>query len=470
MTKAKPHQRAQRGSPAPSRTSGSSAPERAWTTCSSGCTSGCTDAASSDAPSSGRPGLRREEREAREKAARAARLRWASGPPRGVAKNLPYGDQRRLEIARALATDPQLLLLDEPAAGMNPQETARLMDLIRQLRDGVRSHRPAHRARHEGGHGHLRADHGARPRREHRRGHARGGARATRGSSRPTSARRGRAETWPTRSRTARRPQLLRRHPGPAAASASRSRRARSSPSSAPTAPARARPCAPSPACSPPPEGTILFEGEEITGCRPTTSSAWASPSARGARHLRHPDRAGEPGAGRLPPQRQGRDPARTWTGVFDAVPAPQGAPPAGGRHPSGGEQQMLAIGRALMARPRLLLLDEPSLGLAPVAGPDHLPDHPRDQRGAPPSCWWSRTPTWPWRSPTAATSWRPAQIVNAAPPPKSCARTQRSAKPTSAEFSLLPTVALSALIWGLVGSDRGDLRGELFVASSLNR
>jgi branched-chain amino acid transport system permease protein len=52
-----------------------------------------------------------------------------------TAKNLPYGDQRRLEIVRALATDPSLLLLDEPAAGMNPQEKGELMSLIRQVRD-----------------------------------------------------------------------------------------------------------------------------------------------------------------------------------------------------------------------------------------------------------------------------------------------------------------------------------------------
>ncbi len=52
-----------------------------------------------------------------------------------LSKNLPYGDQRRLEIARALATDPMLLLLDEPTAGMNPQETAELTKLIRRVRD-----------------------------------------------------------------------------------------------------------------------------------------------------------------------------------------------------------------------------------------------------------------------------------------------------------------------------------------------
>jgi branched-chain amino acid transport system ATP-binding protein len=52
-----------------------------------------------------------------------------------IAKNLPYGEQRRLEIARALASSPQLLLLDEPAAGMNPHEVVALMDLIHFIRD-----------------------------------------------------------------------------------------------------------------------------------------------------------------------------------------------------------------------------------------------------------------------------------------------------------------------------------------------
>ncbi len=58
---------------------------------------------------------------------------WASGEVQGG--SLPYGDQRQLEIVRALATNPSLLLLDEPAAGMNPSETAELMDNIVKIRD-----------------------------------------------------------------------------------------------------------------------------------------------------------------------------------------------------------------------------------------------------------------------------------------------------------------------------------------------
>ena len=55
----------------------------------------------------------------------------------GRVKNLSYGDQRRLEIARALATEPQLLLLDEPTAGMNPQESAAFTEFMRELRDDL---------------------------------------------------------------------------------------------------------------------------------------------------------------------------------------------------------------------------------------------------------------------------------------------------------------------------------------------
>jgi branched-chain amino acid transport system ATP-binding protein len=81
------------------------------------------------------PRHRREERTAIEKA--AALLQFVGIAHRGEekAKNLPYGDQRRLEIARALATEPKLLCLDEPAAGFNPSEKAALVDLIHAIRD-----------------------------------------------------------------------------------------------------------------------------------------------------------------------------------------------------------------------------------------------------------------------------------------------------------------------------------------------
>ena len=77
----------------------------------------------------------REEAEFREDALRLLELFQMDKLADENAANLPYGSQRRLEIARALASKPRLLLLDEPAAGMNPQESADLMRLIRRLRD-----------------------------------------------------------------------------------------------------------------------------------------------------------------------------------------------------------------------------------------------------------------------------------------------------------------------------------------------
>jgi branched-chain amino acid transport system ATP-binding protein len=82
------------------------------------------------------PWVRREEREVRAKA--HATLTYVGLPDRvheELAVNLSYGDQRRVEIARALASEPRLLLLDEPTAGMNPQESDRLTAFMRQLRD-----------------------------------------------------------------------------------------------------------------------------------------------------------------------------------------------------------------------------------------------------------------------------------------------------------------------------------------------
>ena len=83
----------------------------------------------------GTPGTRNEEQKADEESSRLLRFVNLAGKGELLAKNLPYGEQRRLEIARALATDPKILLLDEPAAGMNPKETQEMMDFIQHLRD-----------------------------------------------------------------------------------------------------------------------------------------------------------------------------------------------------------------------------------------------------------------------------------------------------------------------------------------------
>jgi branched-chain amino acid transport system ATP-binding protein len=81
------------------------------------------------------PATREEEMKAVEEARRLLKFVNLGGKGDFFAKNLPYGDQRRLEIARALGARPKLLLLDEPTAGMNPTETQEMMDFIRHLRD-----------------------------------------------------------------------------------------------------------------------------------------------------------------------------------------------------------------------------------------------------------------------------------------------------------------------------------------------
>jgi branched-chain amino acid transport system ATP-binding protein len=81
------------------------------------------------------PRTRREEQEALDKAHQLLDFVGLSGYGDMFAHNLPYGQQRRLELARALASEPRLLLLDEPAAGMNPRETEELMAFIRRIRD-----------------------------------------------------------------------------------------------------------------------------------------------------------------------------------------------------------------------------------------------------------------------------------------------------------------------------------------------
>jgi branched-chain amino acid transport system ATP-binding protein len=81
------------------------------------------------------PAVKREEEEARERARELLRYAGLRRHEEVAAGSLPYGDQRRLEVARALATEPQLLLLDEPTAGMNPNESAEFTEFVGRLRD-----------------------------------------------------------------------------------------------------------------------------------------------------------------------------------------------------------------------------------------------------------------------------------------------------------------------------------------------
>jgi branched-chain amino acid transport system ATP-binding protein len=83
------------------------------------------------------PRYRADEEAAHQEALRLLRFVGLAGSGDQVARNLPYGAQRRLEIARALASKPGLLLLDEPTAGMNPHETVEMMHFIRNLRDSL---------------------------------------------------------------------------------------------------------------------------------------------------------------------------------------------------------------------------------------------------------------------------------------------------------------------------------------------
>jgi branched-chain amino acid transport system ATP-binding protein len=80
------------------------------------------------------PHVRREEAGARERGRELLRYSGLRNKDDEISRNLSYGDQRRLEVARALATEPKLLLLDEPTAGMNPQETAEFTDFVQDLR------------------------------------------------------------------------------------------------------------------------------------------------------------------------------------------------------------------------------------------------------------------------------------------------------------------------------------------------
>ena len=219
---------------------------------------------------------------------------------------------------------------------------------------------------------------------------------------------------------------LRRGDPGPARPVA-RGAEGRSSRCSAPTAPASRPRSRRSPGCCRPrtarsPTASIEFDGREHhrTATPPSIVRRGISQVMEGRRVFEHLTVQENLRRRRLHAAR--RLPGRTSTWSTSTSRGCASAAPADAGYLSGGEQQMLAIGRALMAKPRLLMLDEPSLGLAPLLVDEIFEIIQRlNPSSGTRSCWSSRTPGSRWGSPTTATSWRTAASCSTGPP-RSCA------------------------------------------------
>ena len=316
------------------------------------------------------PRVRREERDATKRGRELLTYSGLPGRHNEMARNLPYGDQRRLEVARALATKPKLLLLDEPTAGMNPQETAAFTTFVARSATS-RPDRADDRARHEGRDGHLRPRHRPRLRPEDRRGDAAGGPE---GRARDRGLpRQGSDLSWLSSgngagvvlelddvhtyygSIHALKGISLKVHDGEVvtligANGAGKSTTLRSING-----------------VNHPREGRITFQGKDITNAPPhEVVKMGISQSPEGRRLFPRMTVLEnlEMGAFQRNDKQNFQEDIDRVFGLFPRL-AERRQQKAGTM--SGGEQQMVAMGRALMARPKLLLLDEPSMGLAPI-------------------------------------------------------------------------------------------------------
>src|SRR5215212_6610963 len=290
------------------------------------------------------PGVRKEEKAVREKA--HEELDYVGVRPRHhewMATALSYGDQRRVEIARALASDPKILLLDEPTAGMNPQESAALTDFMHKLRD-------------ERGMTILLIEHDMKV--------------IMRVSERVTVLDHGEkiAEGLPAEVRAD--PRVVKTYYGNIQAlkgvsltveegecvtligsnGAGKSTTLRSISG-----------------LTPPRTGSIRFDGQEISQLPPQEIVGLGicqSPEGRKTFQRMTVRENLELGAYL---RRDHAGIREDLDRVFDLFPRLKERETQKAGTMSGGEQQMLAIGRALMGRPKLLLLDEPSMGIAPI-------------------------------------------------------------------------------------------------------
>ena len=293
-----------------------------------------------------------------------------------LAMNLPYGDQRRLEIARALASDPQLLLLDEPTAGMNPQESEELRQLMETLRTerGISVLLIEHDMKVVMNvSDHITVlDHGEKI----AEGAPAGGARRTRGSSRPTSGARhdarprepGARQRRPAAARGRGHPHVLRLDRGaqghldrgPRGRDRHAHRRQRRRQVDDAALDLGHRPAAHGPRSSSRATRSRACAGHEVAeiGIAQSPEGRRIFPRMTVLENL-------EMGAfTRTRPEGH----PRGHRPRLRPVPAPEGArAPEGRARCPAASSRCSPSGRALMAQPKLLLLDEPSLGLAPV-------------------------------------------------------------------------------------------------------